>query len=124
MENKNNINKIKILEGYIKNKNISPRDLMILDNLKLVNFTILNYFKDEAIDYEDLFQQGCIGLIKAVDDYNSNKSKFSIYAIRKIKKSIKSELENNRKIINAPDLSINEIKDLINKLENKSIKER
>lgn len=124
MENINNRNQMKILERYIKNKNISPRDLLILDNLKLVNFVILNYFKDEAIDYEDLFQQGCIGLIKAVDEYNSSKGKFSIYAIRRIKQSIESELENNRKIINAPGISINELKDLISKIEKKSIKER
>ncbi len=57
------------------------RDKMIEDNIGLVH-SIAKRFTGRGVDYEDLFQTGCIGLIKAVDNFDESKGfKFSTYAV-------------------------------------------
>lgn len=57
------------------------RNKMIEDNIGLVH-SIAKRFTGRGVDYEDLFQTGCIGLIKAVDNYDESKGfKFSTYAV-------------------------------------------
>ena len=65
----------------------AERDKFIEDNMKLVTYTIDKKFpsyKHEKLDssFEETFQTGCIGLIKAVDKFDENKGySFSTYAI-------------------------------------------
>lgn len=57
------------------------RDKMIEDNIGLVH-SIAKRFTGRGVDYEDLFQTGCVGLIKAVDNFDEGKGfKFSTYAV-------------------------------------------
>ncbi len=57
------------------------RDEMITANIGLVH-SIANRFRGRGTDYEDLFQSGCIGLIKAVDNFDESKGfAFSTYAV-------------------------------------------
>uniref|UniRef100_UPI0040271C86 sigma-70 family RNA polymerase sigma factor n=1 Tax=Eubacterium sp. TaxID=142586 RepID=UPI0040271C86 len=57
------------------------RDKMIEDNIGLVH-SIAKRFTGRGVDYEDLFQTGCVGLIKAVDNFDESKGfKFSTYAV-------------------------------------------
>lgn len=71
----------------MKFKTKAERDKFIEDNMKLVTYTIDKKFpnyKHEMIDssFEETFQTGCIGLIKAVDKFDKNKGySFSTYAI-------------------------------------------
>ena len=71
----------------MKFKTKAERDKFIEDNMKLVTYTIDKKFpnyKHEMIDssFEETFQTGCIGLIKAVDKFDENKGyTFSTYAI-------------------------------------------
>lgn len=59
----------------------SERDLMIENNLGLV-YSIAKRFVGRGVDYEDLVQNGCVGLIKAVDNFDFSKGyKFSTYAV-------------------------------------------
>ena len=59
----------------------SLRDEMIEENIGLVH-SIAKRFTGRGVDYEDLFQSGCIGLIKAVDHFDESKGfKFSTYAV-------------------------------------------
>lgn len=68
-------------------KTKAERDKFIEDNMKLVTYTIDKKFpnyKHEMIDssFEETFQTGCIGLIKAVDKFDKNKGySFSTYAV-------------------------------------------
>lgn len=67
----------------------SERDLMIENNLGLV-YSIAKRFVGRGVDYEDLVQNGCVGLIKAVDNFNFSKGyKFSTYAVPVIMGEIK-----------------------------------
>ena len=65
------------------------RDEMISNNIGLVH-SIANRFRGRGADYDDLFQSGCIGLIKAVDNFDESKGfAFSTYAVPVIMGEIK-----------------------------------
>ena len=51
---------------------IDKRSQMIEDNIGLVH-SVAKRFRGRGVDYEDLFQSGCIGLIKAVDNFDEEK---------------------------------------------------
>ena len=54
---------------------------MIKDNIGLVH-SIAKRFKGRGEDYDDLYQAGCVGLIKAVDNFDESKGfLFSTYAV-------------------------------------------
>lgn len=54
---------------------------MIEDNIGLVH-SIAKRFKGRGEDYDDLYQTGCVGLIKAVDNFDESKGfLFSTYAV-------------------------------------------
>ncbi len=68
---------------------ISDRDKSIVDNLGLVH-SIAHRFLGRGIEYEDLYQAGCIGLIKAVDHFDKERGfSFSTYAVPVIRGEIK-----------------------------------
>lgn len=57
------------------------REKLVNCNLKLV-FTLIKRFQNRGYELEDLFQVGCIGLIKAIDKFDFNFDvKFSTYAV-------------------------------------------
>lgn len=57
------------------------REQMIKDNIGLVH-SIAKRFKGRGEDYDDLYQAGCVGLIKAVDNFDASKGfLFSTYAV-------------------------------------------
>lgn len=65
------------------------RDEKIQNNIGLVH-SIAARFKGRGVDYEDLFQNGCLGLIKAVDKFDESKGfAFSTYAVPVIMGEIK-----------------------------------
>lgn len=54
---------------------------MIKDNIGLVH-SIAKRFKGRGEEYDDLYQAGCVGLIKAVDNFDESKGfLFSTYAV-------------------------------------------
>lgn len=68
---------------------IDTREDKITSNIGLVH-SIANRFRGRGVDYEDLFQNGCIGLIKAVDNFDESKGyTFSTYAVPVIMGEIK-----------------------------------
>ena len=68
---------------------VTDRDKMIEDNIGLVH-SIANRFKGRSVDYDDLFQSGCVGLIKAVDNFDESRGiAFSTYAVPVIMGDIK-----------------------------------
>ena len=68
---------------------IDDRDKKITENIGLVH-SIANRFRNRGADYDDLFQAGCVGLIKAVDNFDESKGfAFSTYAVPVIMGEIK-----------------------------------
>lgn len=59
----------------------SARDKLIKGNLRLV-LSVIQKFVGRGENPDDLFQVGCIGLIKAIDNFNTDLDvKFSTYAV-------------------------------------------
>lgn len=57
------------------------REELVEENLPLVHF-VLKRFRDRGAEYEDLYQYGCIGLVKAIDRFDpSYNVRFSTYAV-------------------------------------------
>ena len=74
------------------------KDRLINGNLKLV-LSILKKFKNRNQNMDDLFQVGCIGLIKAIDNFNLDyEVKFSTYSVPMITGEIKRYLRDNSSI--------------------------
>lgn len=67
----------------------SERKKMIEENIGLVH-AVANRFRGRGAEYDDLFQSGCIGLIKAVDHFDASRGfAFSTYAVPVIMGEIK-----------------------------------
>ena len=74
------------------------RDELIYGNLRLV-LSIIQRFSGRRENVDDLFQVGCIGLIKAVDNFNLELDvKFSTYAVPMIIGEIRRYLRDNNSI--------------------------
>lgn len=73
----------------------NARDVLVEKNLGLVRF-IVKRFQNRGYDTEDLFQIGCIGLVKAVDQFDLEyQVKFSTYAVPLITGEIKRFLRDD-----------------------------
>ena len=59
----------------------ATRESLISDNLGLVH-SCANRFRGRGVEYDDLFQAGCVGLIKAADGFDPSRGfAFSTYAV-------------------------------------------
>lgn len=84
---------IKLFERYKSGDNEAKNEL-VLGNLKLV-LSILKSFNNRE-NMDDLFQVGCVGLIRAIDNFDlSYNVKFSTYAVPMILGEIKRSLRDN-----------------------------
>ena len=84
-------------ELFIKMKNgdKTARERIAEGNLKLV-LSILKKFNKRDENMDDLFQIGCVGLMKAIDNFDlSHEVKFSTYAVPMILGEIKRYLRDN-----------------------------
>ena len=101
-----NTNDIKVLtskemkELFIKYQNgdKNAKEELINGNLKLV-LSILKRFNKKNENMDDLFQVGCIGLIKAIDNFDlSYDVKFSTYCVPMILGEVRRYLRDNSTI--------------------------
>ncbi|MBQ2773593.1 MAG: RNA polymerase sporulation sigma factor SigG [Clostridia bacterium] len=76
----------------------AARDELIYGNLRLV-LSIIQRFSGRRENPDDLFQVGCIGLVKAVDNFNTDLDvKFSTYAVPMIIGEIRRYIRDNNSI--------------------------
>lgn len=76
----------------------SAREEFINGNLRLV-LSVIQRFNNRGEYVDDLFQVGCIGLIKAIDNFDVNQNvKFSTYAVPMIIGEIRRYLRDNNSI--------------------------
>ena len=74
------------------------RDDLVEGNLKLV-LSILKRFNNKCDNMDDLFQVGCVGLLKAIDNFDlSHGVRFSTYAVPMIIGEIRRYLRDNNSI--------------------------
>ena len=79
----------------MKNGDRTARDKLVEGNLKLV-LSILKRFSNKVDNLDDLFQVGCLGLVKAIDNFDTSYDvKLSTYACPMIIGEIKRYLRDN-----------------------------
>lgn len=82
----------------VKDGDKKAREALIDGNLRLV-LSIIQRFTSRKENLDDLFQVGCIGLIKAIDNFNTDLDvKFSTYAVPMIIGEIRRYLRDNNSI--------------------------
>ena len=82
----------------IKSGDEQARELYIKGNLRLV-LSVIRRFQNSSENADDLFQIGCIGLIKAIDNFDTTlQVKFSTYAVPMIIGEIRRYLRDNNSI--------------------------
>ena len=88
----------KALLERIKKGDEDARQELISGNLRLV-LSVVQRFVGRKENLDDLFQVGCIGLVKAVDNFNTELDvKFSTYAVPMIIGEIRRYLRDNNSI--------------------------
>lgn len=77
---------------------LSAKEQLIQGNLKLV-LSILKKFNHRVDNMDDLFQVGCIGLIKSIEHFDlSYEVKFSTYSVPMILGEVKRYLRDNNSV--------------------------
>jgi RNA polymerase primary sigma factor len=96
------------------------RDTIVTHNLRLVA-SVTKRYVGRGLPFEDLYQEGSLGLIKAIDLFDYTKGyKFSTYAIWWIRQAIARSLANNSRTIRIPvhvDLNVRRIERAISSFE-------
>lgn len=98
-----NTNEIEVLsqeemEELFKKKDKESRERLINGNLKLV-LSLLKRFNKKDENMDDLFQVGCIGLVKAIDNFDlSYGVRFSTYCVPMVLGEVRRYLRDNSSI--------------------------
>lgn len=87
-----------LIQKYQKNHDQKSKEIIILSNTKLV-LSLMKRFYQKSNHYEDLFQVGIVGLIKAIDHFDTNyQLQFSTYAVPLIIGEMKRYLRDNTQV--------------------------
>ena len=76
---------------------LEARNILVEHNLRLVAHIIKKYYT-QSTDQEDLISIGCIGLIKAVNSFDSGKGRLATYACRCIDNELLMMLRSRKKL--------------------------
>ncbi len=89
---------MRLLFKQMHNGDLKARDKLVKGNLRLV-LSVIQRFNNRGEYVDDLFQVGCIGLIKAIDNFDlAQNVKFSTYAVPMIIGEIRRYLRDNNPI--------------------------
>ena len=84
-----------VLIGRAHQGDKAARDTLFEENIGLI-WSVAKRFKNRGVEMDDLFQIGSIGLLKAVDHFNTDFDvKFSTYAVPMIAGEIKRFLRDD-----------------------------
>lgn len=87
-----------LFQKYKNDNDINARNELINGNLKLV-LSIIKRFNHRGENLDDLFQVGCLGLVKAIDNFDINYNvKLSTYAVPMILGEVKRYLRDNNSL--------------------------
>ncbi len=90
--------KMRLLREMRDGTNPHAREEMVNGNLRLV-LSVIQRFAGRGENLDDLFQVGCIGLIKAIDNFDiSQNVKFSTYGVPMIIGEIRRYLRDNNSV--------------------------
>ena len=86
----------RLLKSYQVTRDTEIKETLVMGNLRLV-LSMVQRFSHRCDNMDDLFQIGCIGLIKAIDNFDTkHEVRFSTYAVPMILGEIKRYLRDNQ----------------------------
>ncbi|MBR2909847.1 MAG: SigB/SigF/SigG family RNA polymerase sigma factor [Clostridia bacterium] len=92
------INETNELIEKAKNGDNEAKEKLIQGNFPLIKSIIKNY-QNKGVDYDDLYQLGCVGFLKAINNFDEKfEVKFSTYAVPMIAGEIKRFLRDDGSI--------------------------
>lgn len=78
-----------------KNGDETSKNTLVIENAPLIKSVIKSY-KNKGIEYDDLYQLGCLGFVKAIANFDESFGvKFSTYAVPMIAGEVKRFLRDN-----------------------------
>ncbi len=90
--------KMRILFAQMQQGDTEARETLIQGNLRLV-LSVIQRFSNRGEYVDDLFQVGCIGLIKAIDNFDLGQNvRFSTYAVPMVIGEIRRYLRDNNAV--------------------------
>lgn len=110
---------IQLLRKYKETKDIEIRNKIIVYNLKLIAKYANYYSRISSLEYEDLINEGVIGIIEAIEKFDIKKNtRFSTYAVYWIRQKIRRAVQEKGNFIRIPVHVLEKIEKLT-LLENK-----
>ena len=89
---------LKIMKSGTEKERKKAREDLVNGNLRLV-LSVIQRFTNRGENLDDLFQVGCIGLIKAIDNFDINHNvRFSTYGVPMIIGEIRRYLRDNNSV--------------------------
>jgi len=94
-----------VFNYYREHRTKENRNKIALKNAGLIRTVVKKYYStDSGFGYDDLFQEGFIGLLKAVEDFDpSYGNRFSTYAWFWIRSGVSKYAANNSSLIHCPE---------------------
>ena len=103
-----------ILIKRIKKGDKFAQEIFFKCNMALIK-NVARKFNTSKMTYEDLVQEGCLGLLRAIELYDENLgNKFSSYAIHWIYQAISRAIHNKERMIKLPEYVLEKIKKIVN----------
>ena len=116
-----NIDSLELFRKYQETKDPASLSELCIRNWKLVRYCIRRRSLSKE-EWEDIFQEGMMGLIRAIERYDPEKGKFITYAKYWIKQAIQRSMERTTRNIQRPfhvQATTNEIMRFRNDFEKK-----
>lgn len=90
----------------------AAREALVLHNLRLV-LNIAGRFRNDSLNYDDLVQEGILGLLKAADRYDPRRgTRFATFAVWWIRQSIGRAIANFGRSVRLPVNRVHKISQL------------
>ena len=109
------------LAKLVKAGDQAARDKLITHNLRLC-YHVSKRYKNQGVDFMDLYSSAVNGLIRAIDKYDYTQSMFSTYAVYWCKTEIERAIRENKSIITLP-YQVNNLRYKVKQFQDKYLQE-
>ena len=93
-----NVDETLKLVNLAQNGDENAKTILVNENSPLIK-SVIKIYRNKGVEYDDLFQLGCLGFVKAINNFNESFGvKFSTYAVPMIAGEVKRFLRDDGSI--------------------------